>query len=67
VAAAYPELPTPGEAAGRNKVLVDRIRQNTTEPNGLARSAVNDNLRQGRSAERDPDRRARSLGAPITA
>ena len=41
------ELPTPSDAAGGDEVLVGRIRQDTTEPNGLALWAVNDNLRKG--------------------
>jgi aspartate-semialdehyde dehydrogenase len=41
------ELPTPGDAAGGDEVLVGRIRQDTTETNGLALWAVNDNLRKG--------------------
>jgi aspartate-semialdehyde dehydrogenase len=41
------DFPTPGEAAGRDEVLVGRIRQDPTEPNGLAVWAVNDNLRKG--------------------
>ena len=41
------DFPTPGEAAGGDEVLVGRIRQDTTEPNGLALWAVNDNLRKG--------------------
>jgi aspartate-semialdehyde dehydrogenase len=41
------DFPTPGEAAGGDDVLVGRIRQDTTEPNGLALWAVNDNLRKG--------------------
>jgi aspartate-semialdehyde dehydrogenase len=40
-------FPTPGEAAGRDEVLVGRIRRDPTEPNGLALWAVNDNLRKG--------------------
>src|ERR687898_940025 len=40
-------FPTPAEAAGRDDVLVDRIRQDPTEPNGLALWAVNDKLRKG--------------------
>lgn len=44
---ALADLPTPGEAAGRDEVLVGRIRQDPTEPNGLALWAVNDNLRKG--------------------
>jgi len=41
------ELPTPGDAAGGDEVLVGRIRQDTTESSGLALWAVNDNLRKG--------------------
>jgi aspartate-semialdehyde dehydrogenase len=41
------DFPTPGEAAGGDEVLVGRIRQDTTEANGLALWAVNDNLRKG--------------------
>jgi aspartate-semialdehyde dehydrogenase len=41
------EFPTPGAAAGHDEVFVGRIRQDTTEPNGLALWAVNDNLRKG--------------------
>jgi aspartate-semialdehyde dehydrogenase len=41
------EFPTPGDAAGGDEVLVGRIRQDTTEPNGLVLWAVNDNLRKG--------------------
>jgi aspartate-semialdehyde dehydrogenase len=41
------DLPTPGEAAGGDEVLVGRIRQDTTDPSGLALWAVNDNLRKG--------------------
>jgi aspartate-semialdehyde dehydrogenase len=41
------DLPTPGEAAGGDEVLVGRIREDTTEANGLALWAVNDNLRKG--------------------
>ena len=41
------DFATPGEAAGRDEVLVGRIRQDTTEPNGLSLWAVNDNLRKG--------------------
>jgi aspartate-semialdehyde dehydrogenase len=44
---ALADLPTPGEAAGRDEVLVGRIRRDPTEPNGLALWAVNDNLRKG--------------------
>jgi aspartate-semialdehyde dehydrogenase len=41
------DFPTPGEAAGGDEVLVGRIREDTTEANGLALWAVNDNLRKG--------------------
>lgn len=41
------DFPTPGEAAGRDEVLVGRIRQDRTEPNGLSLWVVNDNLRKG--------------------
>jgi aspartate-semialdehyde dehydrogenase len=41
------EYATPGDAAGADEVLVGRIRRDTTEPNGLAVWAVNDNLRKG--------------------
>lgn len=44
---ALDDHPTPGSAAGRDEVLVGRIRRDTTEPNGLALWAVNDNLRKG--------------------
>ena len=44
---ALEDFPTPGSAAGRDEVLVGRIREDTTEPNGLALWAVNDNLRKG--------------------
>ena len=44
---ALADFATPGEAAGRDEVLVGRIRRDPTEPNGLAIWAVNDNLRKG--------------------
>jgi aspartate-semialdehyde dehydrogenase len=44
---ALADFPTPGDAAGRDEVLVGRIRRDPTEPNGLALWAVNDNLRKG--------------------
>jgi aspartate-semialdehyde dehydrogenase len=44
---ALADLPTPGEAAGGDEVLVGRVRRDPTEPNGLALWAVNDNLRKG--------------------
>ena len=40
------ELPTSGDAAGRDKVLIGRIRQDTAG-DGLALWVVNDNLRKG--------------------
>jgi aspartate-semialdehyde dehydrogenase len=44
---ALEDFPTPGQAAGRDEVLVGRIRRDPTEPNGLALWAVCDNLRKG--------------------
>ena len=44
---ALADFATPREAAGRDEVLVGRIRRDPTEPNGLALWAVNDNLRKG--------------------
>jgi aspartate-semialdehyde dehydrogenase len=44
---ALAEHPTPAVAAGRDEVLVGRIRRDPTEPNGLALWVVNDNLRKG--------------------
>jgi aspartate-semialdehyde dehydrogenase len=41
------ELPTPGDAAGKDRILVGRIRQDPTETRGLALWVVNDNLRKG--------------------
>lgn len=42
------DFPTPGSAAGRDDVLVGRIREDSTQPEpGLALWAVNDNLRKG--------------------
>jgi aspartate-semialdehyde dehydrogenase len=41
------EFPTPGTAAGRDSVLVGRIRRDTTSEHGLALWIVNDNLRKG--------------------
>ena len=43
---ALEDYPTPGSAAGRDEVLVGRIREGS-EPNELALWAVNDNLRRG--------------------
>ncbi len=44
---ALEDYATPGTAAGRDEVLVGRIRRDATEPNGLTLWAVNDNLRKG--------------------
>jgi aspartate-semialdehyde dehydrogenase len=44
---ALEDFPTPGSAAGRDEVLVGRIRQDTTDPNTLALWTVNNNLRKG--------------------
>jgi aspartate-semialdehyde dehydrogenase len=44
---AFDELATPGSAAGRDEVLVGRIRRDPTVENGLALWVVNDNLRKG--------------------
>jgi aspartate-semialdehyde dehydrogenase len=41
------DFPTPGLAAGTDDVLVGRIRDDTTEPNGLVLFIVCDNLRKG--------------------
>jgi aspartate-semialdehyde dehydrogenase len=41
------DFPTPGEAAGRDSVLVGRIRRDPTDEQTLALWAVNDNLRKG--------------------
>jgi aspartate-semialdehyde dehydrogenase len=42
------ELPTPGSAAGKDEVLVGRIRRDAAgSDNALAVWAVNDNLRKG--------------------
>jgi aspartate-semialdehyde dehydrogenase len=44
---AFEELATPGAAAGRDEVLVGRIRRDPTVEQGLALWTVNDNLRKG--------------------
>jgi aspartate-semialdehyde dehydrogenase len=44
---AFEELATPGTAAGRDEVLVGRIRRDSTVENGLALWSVCDNLRKG--------------------
>jgi aspartate-semialdehyde dehydrogenase len=65
---ALADFATPGTAAGRNEVLVGRIRRGS-EPNELALWAVNDNLRKGAAlnalqvAELILDRRALPAGA----
>jgi len=41
------DFATPGSAAGRDVVVVGRIRRDSTQPNGLALWTVNDNLRKG--------------------
>ena len=41
------DFPTPGQAAGRDEVLVGRIRRDATYASGLALWIVNDNLRKG--------------------
>jgi aspartate-semialdehyde dehydrogenase len=41
------DFATPGSAAGRDEVLVGRIRRDSTESKGLALWTVNDNLRKG--------------------
>jgi aspartate-semialdehyde dehydrogenase len=41
------QFPTPGGAAGRDDVLVGRIRKDTTVENGLALFLAGDNLRKG--------------------
>jgi aspartate-semialdehyde dehydrogenase len=41
------EFPTARDAAGRDEVLVARIRRDTTDGQGLALWSVNDNLRKG--------------------
>jgi aspartate-semialdehyde dehydrogenase len=41
------EFPSPGKAAGIDEVLVGRIREDVTEPNGLALFLACDNLRKG--------------------
>jgi aspartate-semialdehyde dehydrogenase len=41
------DFATPGDAAGRDEVLVGRIRPDSTDDGGLTLWAVNDNLRKG--------------------
>jgi len=47
----------PYEAAGEDATYISRIREDATVENGLVLWCVSDNLRQGRRAERGPDRR----------
>jgi aspartate-semialdehyde dehydrogenase len=44
---ALEDFATPSDAAGRDEVLVGRIRADTANRSGLALWAVNDNLRKG--------------------
>jgi aspartate-semialdehyde dehydrogenase len=44
---ALDDLPTPASAAGRDEVIVSRIREDPTQPNWLALWVVCDNLRKG--------------------
>ncbi len=44
---ALAELPTPADAAGRDEVLIGRVRQDRANGNGIALWVVNDNLRKG--------------------
>ena len=41
------EVPSPGKAAGGDEVLVGRIREDPTDPNGLVLFLAGDNLRKG--------------------
>ena len=41
------ELPTPGQASGKDTVLVGRVRRDATDERGLSLWIVNDNLRKG--------------------
>jgi aspartate-semialdehyde dehydrogenase len=41
------DFPSPGQAAGRDNVLVGRIRRDSTSANGLALFLACDNLRKG--------------------
>ena len=59
------DLPTPADAAGRDRVLVGRIRQR----HGRRRPRALDRQRQpaqGRGAERRPDRRAAARAPPAS-
>jgi len=44
---ALQDFATPGDAAGRDEVLVGRVRSDTASGSGLALWSVNDNLRKG--------------------
>ncbi|HVD10571.1 MAG TPA: Asd/ArgC dimerization domain-containing protein [Gaiellaceae bacterium] len=44
---ALAQLPTPADAAGRDEVLVGRVRRDPTVEHGLCLWVVNDNLRKG--------------------
>ena len=44
---ALQDFATPGDAAGRNEILVGRVRPDTANGTGLALWSVNDNLRKG--------------------
>ena len=44
---ALAELPSPADAAGRDEVLIARVRQDRANGSGLALWVVNDNLRKG--------------------
>ena len=44
---ALAELPTPADAAGRDEVLIARVRADRANGNGIALWVVNDNLRKG--------------------
>ncbi len=44
---AYSRYPLPRDAAGRDEVLVGRIREDTSHPRGIAMWLVSDNLRKG--------------------
>jgi aspartate-semialdehyde dehydrogenase len=41
------DFPSPGKAAGGDEVLVGRIREDPTDPNGLVLFLAGDNLRKG--------------------
>ena len=41
------DFPSPGQAAGIDDVLVGRIREDTTQENGIVLFLASDNLRKG--------------------